>query len=60
MREILEIESRAELVLCRADEEDKKQLSARQRGHSEAGLWDKIASAFNCELTLLPPSVILD
>ncbi|CAL5220533.1 g2567 [Coccomyxa viridis] len=29
------------------DEEDEKLLSARQRGHSEASLWGKLASAFN-------------
>lgn len=36
-----------------AGEEDEKQLSARQRGHSEPSLWGKLASAFNCEWT--PP-----
>ena len=39
------------LAFLLAVEEDQKQASAQQRGHSEKGLWSKIASAFNCEPT---------
>ena len=40
-----------------ADEEDEKQMSARQRGSAQQGLLSRIASAFNCELptTLVSP-----
>lgn len=31
-------------------------MSAHQRGHSEKGLWSRIASAFNCE----PPDLYFD
>ena len=44
------------LLFLLAVEEDQKQVSAQQRGHSGQGLWSKIASAFNCE----PPDLHFD